>query len=338
MRNIRLIYIIIFAAVSMVSTNAANHEKEFRKFLGKHDIAEDVKGVPSNSSYEFWKTVLDTNEQLYKFAKDMEKGRGAEKEALEKISHVPRFYPQYDESVIESLQGKCDTILMDMGIADLGINCSLHIVYDDEANAYAALTEKGFAICLTTGLLDKKGVNYNILKGYIAHEFAHGALMHQVRRLYAQAKKRRKEELLGGIAVGLNAVAIGAEAYATANGVPPSGTDYAAAISKIQNDVKTSTLKYSFQYDREQEMEADLIAFRFMENLGCGEDFINGLRILGTQYDALYSEYSDHPTIQYRIAFLQYAQSNPNLKSTSDKKAKDKASHPERHSGDDLYD
>jgi len=85
-------------------------------------------------------------------------------------------------------------------------------------------------------------------------EFAHGALLHHARGFYAQAKERRKNELLGGIAAGLNGLAAGMEAYnAAAYGIPTSGTDYGAAIANIGNDIKISTLKYSFKYSREQE-------------------------------------------------------------------------------------
>ena len=246
------------------------------------------------------------------------------------MCQVPRFYPQYDETIVESMQGFCDTLLIDMGIADLGIKCSLHMVYSDEVNAYTALTEDGFAMCITTELASKKGITYEILMGYVAHEFAHGALLHHARGFYAQAKERRKNELLGGIAAGLNRLTAGMEAYnAAAYGIPTSGTDYGAAIANIGNDIKISTLKYSFKYSREQEFEADLFAYRFLEHIGKGEEFINGLRILGTAYDTLYDEYSDHPTTGSRIDFLKYVQLHPELGNKKNAKLKKKRNEPE---------
>lgn len=59
----------------------------------------------------------------------------------------------------------------------------------------------------------KEGITRNMLKGFVAHEFAHGVLLHQILRFYAEAKKRRKNELLGGIAMGLNVVAAGFDGY-----------------------------------------------------------------------------------------------------------------------------
>ena len=149
--------------------------------------------------------------------------------------------------------------------------------------------------------------------------------MHHIRGLYAEAKERRKNELLGGIAVGLNVLAVGANAYtAGMTGTSYDNTPYLDAIENIGNEIKISTLKYSFKYSREQEIEADLFAYRFLENLGCAEEFINGLRILGTQYDVIYSEYSNHPTISERINFLKFVQLHPELGNKQNAKLKKK--------------
>ena len=302
---------------------AASVEKQYKKLIHNFDVCDEAKALDSPNPAVFIKTFLDNNELLLEFLKDMDKKKGAEKEALSKAAQLPRFYPKYDNSIVEELQGFCDTILIDMGIPDIGIDCSLHVCYDDTPNAFAALTENGFAICITSGLYTSKGINYYILLGYVAHEFAHCALLHHIRSLYAEAKKRRKNELLGGIAAALNGLAAGIEAYnAAAYGIPKSGTDYGAVIANIGTDVKMSTLKYSFKYSREQEFEADLFAYRFLEHLGCGEEFINGLRILGTQYDALNNEFSDHPTISSRINFLNYVAAHPELGNTENAKLK----------------
>lgn len=326
----RKVLVFILIILSMTLAYSANVEKQYKKFIENFDVANEARSLDSVNVVAFWSTLLENNELCSKFVKDLQKNKGAEKEALSKTALLPRFYPQYDESIVESMQGFCDTLLMDMGIAELGLNCSLHLVDSDEVNAFTALTEDGFAMCITTGLASKKGITYEILMGYIAHEFAHGALLHHVRGYYAEAKERRKNELLGGIAAGLNGLAAGMEAYnAAAYGVPTSGTDYGARIANIGNEIKSSTLKYSFKYSREQEFEADLIAYRFLEHIGAGEEFINGLRILGTAYDSLYDEYSDHPTISARIDFLKYVQQHPELGNKKNAKLKKKRTETE---------
>lgn len=310
---------------SIILVNAANVEKQYKKLIESFDISNEAKILDSINPTAFWNAMIDNNELCIKFLKDLQKNKGAEKEAIEKTAQLPRFYPQYDETIVENMQGFCDTLLMNMGIKNLQINCSLHLINSDEINAYTALTEDGFAMCITTGLFTKKGVTYEILMGYVAHEFVHGALFHHIRGFYAQAKERRKNELIGGLAIGLNSLAAGLEAYNSATyGTPPSGTDYVAIVDDIAENIKISTIKYAFKYSREQEFEADLIAYRFLEHQGNRDSFINGLRILGTSYDALYNEFSDHPTIGNRIDFLKYVQQHPELGNKKNAKLKKK--------------
>ena len=317
--------IFCYFLLSVLCLCASNQEKEYKKLISKLDVADEVKNVEFYNSYEFWRTTIDNDEVFKKFLKDIAKNKGAEKEALQKTADIPRFYPQYEETIVESMQGFCDTLLMDMGIVQLGLDCSLHIIYSDEINAFTALTEDGFAMCVTTGLLRKKGITYKILMGFVAHEFVHGAFLHHIRGFYAEAKDRRKREIVAGIAIGLNSFSAGLEAYnAAAYGIPQSGTNYGAIMANIVTDLKVSTLKYSFKFSREQEYEADLLAYRFLENLRMGDCYIDGLRILGTEYDSLYSEYSDHPTITSRINFLKYVQLHPELGKKHSKSKKKK--------------
>lgn len=318
--------LLILSFLFVLTSQAGSFDKEYKKLIEKFDVADSAKSVSPNSPVAFWNAVLDGNESLIRFGIDMKKNEGAEKEALKKTAQLPRFYPQYDESIIENMQGFCDTLLIKMGIADLPIKCSLHVIYSEEVNAYMVLTEDGFAMCLTSALLMRKGVTDDILMGYVAHEFVHGALLHHIRSFYSSAKERRKNEVLAGIAAGLNGMAAGANAYAAGmSGQYYDNTPYYEAIANLDNVVKESTLMHSFAFSREQEYEADLIAFRFMENmLGSGEEFINGLRILGSANDQPYDEDSDHPTMTSRIDFLKFVQQNPSLRNKVNKKLKKK--------------
>lgn len=206
----------------------------------------------------------------------------------------------------------------------------MHVIYSDDVNAYTVLTEDGFAMCITLPLMLKKGVNYEILMGYVAHEFSHGVLLHHIRSNYAAAKERRKQDLKAGITEALTAVAHASGDIANMQyGIPSQKTSLDRyidnvhlenAINNIENKAKTSTIKNSLKYNREQEYECDLIAFRFLQNLGIGEQYINGLRILGTEFDELYDDYSDHPTTIERIEFIKYANANPSLGNKNNKK------------------
>ncbi len=307
---------IVFCLLCAIFANSADLDKEFKKLIEKYDISDSAKVVEKNNPEKFWQSVLFYNEPVIKFIRDIKKKRGAENEALKKVSELPRFYPQYDESIIESLQGFCDTILIDMGISSLPVKCSLHVVYSDEVNSFNALTEDSFVICLTSALLQRKGITREIIIGFVANEFSHGALQHKLRGLYAGAKQMRKNKLSANIVSGINTFASGIESAMT--GHAPDRLYNYLLDKDLKYKVKTSTEKYIFNYTKEQEHEADLIAFRFLEYFsGDGDNYINALRIMGSLHNHMLDNNGDDiNSISSRINFLKYVQQHPELGNT----------------------
>lgn len=315
-----IIFFLLLLVSCTIPSFAANKSKEYKKILENLDVADSAKAIISDP-VNFWKIAIAEDVSLNTFLRDIKKGRGAEKEAIAKTAEIPRFKTTNNDDIVLSLQGFCDTLLIDMGITDLDVSCSLHVVYSPEINAYSTLSDSGFAMLITTALFFKEGITRNMLKGFVAHEFAHGVLLHQIRRFYAEAKKRRKNELLGGIAMGLNVVAAGFDGYnAGLTGSASNSAYYTSIINQIAKDVKIETTKYRFKYSREQEYEADLFAYRFMKSIGCANDFSDGLKLLGTDYDNLYNDYKDHPTINSRIDLLSFAGKNPAIGNKNCKK------------------
>ena len=303
-----------FAAGNDMTFNPEDARK-YQSLIEKLDVDDCVKSLPKNSPGEFWSAMIANNEALHKFYKDMKKNKGAEQEALEEMSFLAlnRINTMDDDRIVRSMQPYCDSILIDMGIASLGVYCSLHVVDSEEVNAFAALSTNGFAMCLTSGLVNHPQVTREMLMGVVAHEFVHSSLRHQIRYYYEGAKKRRKNELIGGIVTGLLGVAGGLAAASAGYSAPMVFYDMGVITDNI---VQNSTLRQSFHYSRTQEYEADLIAFRFMQNMGLEGEWINCLRAISTEYDDLYNVYSDHPTTDSRIDFLKFAQLNPNISNT----------------------
>lgn len=273
--------------------------------------------MTGNNPTLFWRAVLDGNELLAKFEKNIRKNKGAEKEAIKTFSELPRFYSQYDETLLPDFQPLCDSLLVVNGIADSGLNCSFHIVSSPVSNVFMVLTDDGLSVCMTDELLGRKGVTFAVVTGYVAHEFVHGALQHGLRRCYDAALKRRKDEVAMGIALGCYAFAAGLNSNTTNN------MAYYLYLQDKSQDVESlqkRTAGLQLIYSREQEYEADLIAFRFMQFLGCEDEYIEGLRILGNSYDMQYSSFEDHLSIPARISFLKYVQQHPELGNKSNAK------------------
>lgn len=307
------LFLIVVLAATFIS-NAANPDRMYRKLIEKYDIPAAADTVAPGDPSAFWNAVIDYDAPYTDFLNDMAKDRGAEKEARQETAKLPRLYPQYDQSIVEGMQGYCDSLLTDMGIPSLGRNCALYVVDSDQANTFTALTDNGFAICITTGLMGRKGVTRDVVMGYVADEFVHGVMQMHTQSYYARAKKDRKEKLMGGLLV---AGTIGLVATLEAIDPTPADDYYDYLDNDVDVDVNVNvapqfpTPKFFFKYLPELEYEADLLAYRFMQYMGKGADYINGLKILGSSYYALYGPDTDQPTIQERINFLEYATSHP---------------------------
>ena len=315
MKRVAFILMFLFTAGMMY---AVNIEKRYKHLIENLDVTEEAKAVAADSAAVFWRTAIDSNRQYSKFVKAMKKKRGAEKEALEKVANLPRLYTQYDETIVEGMQGFCDSLLIDMGIPDLGINCSLHIVDSEDPYPFTALTEDGFAMCITTALAAKKGITYDILMSYVANEFVHGAMQHHLRLYYTKAKDRRQSAVAEALAAG---VVVAAGALLADNSAPSDKQEHKdrpapPPVANVNIDVNVPTPRYLFDYLREQVFEADLFAYRFLERMGKGEQLLNALRILGSSYDELFSANKYHPTVENRIDFLKYVKQHPELGNT----------------------
>ena len=314
-KHIQLKLILTLIIISFPAKSQTN--KQFIEYIKRFDISDEAKSIPKNSPSYFWQTALYNNERLLKFRKEISKNKGAETEAKTKISEFPYFYPQYNQSINHSLQEFCDSILIDMGIPNTGIECSLHIINSEEIQTYTLLKEKGFAICLTSALIKSKGVNNKIIKGFIAHEFAHGALMHDIRKYYKVAKSKRGKQLATGFIMGLNAFSNGL------NGTNNSTLNTVVA-HELNKDIESDSHKDLLKYSKEQNIEADLLAFRFMENIGLAEEYINSLRILAGHNINENNPFATQATSKQRIDFIKYAQSHPELGNTINKKLRKK--------------
>ena len=295
-----------------------SYDKEFIKLIQKHDVPVCARNLPSGSGVkDFWDKVLEENAVLLNLVSDISKAKGAEKEALSSVSRMALYDYKLDVEILPSFKGFCDTLVMDMGLP--GKLFELNVIYDPSPNAFTVLTKGGFAICLNTGLLEKLDYDYFRIMAITAHEFVHGALFHHLRNEYAVAKKERKDKLLGGIAAGLNGISQVADAYTS--GITGKEYDphyYEQVYDKIKEDLALSSFKFRYKYSREEELEADLIALRFMQFLGKGKKLTEALQMITGSREYFFSEYeeSDHPSTAYRVEFLNFVTENPQFMST----------------------
>ncbi|MBD5219512.1 MAG: M48 family metalloprotease [Bacteroidales bacterium] len=305
-----LIFMLCMLCISV--SHAKNNNKEFIKIIKAHDVSAVAKELPESAEEkDFWLAVLNNNPITDKFAADIQKGKGAEKQALEAYNRMRAYNYKADVEIVEDLRGFCDTLVMDMGLP--AHIFELNVILDPTPNAFAVLTNDGFAICLNSGLFDALEYDYLRIMAVTAHEFAHGAFFHHIRKEYEVAKKERKDKILGGIATGLTAASAGLDAYtAGLTGQEYDSSVYEKRIAKIADDMKQSSIKFRYKYGRESELEADLAAIRFMQFIGHPEKYIEALQMISSSPDYFWAdEDSDHPSTAYRVEFLNFAIDNP---------------------------
>ena len=151
--------------------------------------------------------------------------------------------------------------------------------------------------------------------GIVAHEMAHLVLKHQQVEVYAQKKIQRKKQNQSSWMMALAGVAyVGGQIAVASTGA------YTMDTGQSFNNLITSTFyaidyEYSkqinemrFEYSREQEIEADIIACMFLEWIGhYPKSYINALASV-QNYEQLTDQemkYASHPTTSFRIRTLK---------------------------------
>lgn len=174
--------------------------------------------------------------------------------------------------------------------------------------------------------------------GIIAHETAHYILAHSLIGAYETEKRLKKNKIAGAIIAGVNAAATG---YAQSQGAYTQETTVDAwrqvnetTLNLFNAAYKDAYGKFRYKYSREQEIQSDIVAIRFLQWNGIsGREYIEALKNLGTEADKYYDSNSDHPKMEFRIALLEYL-----LSDYIPKKQRGKSKQIEKNGSDDIND
>ena len=177
-------------------------------------------------------------------------------------------------------------------------------------NAFATPSNN---IYVTSALAQLYHYNISLLTGVCAHELAHIICAHILNQLWAEKKKEKKNNIWAGVAVGLNTMAHAATSmYAASNGVSYDQS-YWDGVTSINNSLiqsfKEDTYYFRFKYSRDEEIEADILAYKYCEYVGIGGyAYIMALSLLGDDNQGYFkaSKTSMHPTNYFRINLLRY--------------------------------
>lgn len=284
----------------------AQKNKKFDKLIEKYDVIEYVEGIDNNKPELFWDAVWRNNQSLLKLYDACEKKKKSAIEAKKLIGYAGLASRQYYDQlyVIDEARNMTASLKKYLYNNDEELLIKrLDVIHDINPNAF---TTPDGQIFVTDSLVFLLDFSKNMLLGVCAHEMTHFILQHSLSIAFETQKKLQKNKIAAGIASGVSAAA---NAYAQANGAVGSDSwnDVETTIETLFESAYNDASRFKYKYSREQEIEADIIAFRFLEWIGVGgEYYINALKLIGTDNDKYFNKQSDHPTIKMRIQLLEY--------------------------------
>lgn len=292
-------------------------KRQFTSIVRKYDFHyAHASDSTIDVAEDFWCKLLQVNGPFLDLQTEMNKTKKRKmlQKALDELSverygmmlHLKNnctpFEPgELENSLVNRLTGDCRMAADDFRIYPA-----------NERNAFA--TPYG-QIYLTSGLVSQYHFNENLLLGVCAHEMAHSKCSHSLVGLWKQYEKERNNRILAGVTAALYATAMAASSiYSASNGVSYNQSyynDMAVSTTNLYKVISGSSFYYQFKYSRWQEIEADLIAYRFCEATGLGGySYIMALQLLRENDLYLKSEKTDdHPSLAYRIALLKWLHS-----------------------------
>lgn len=299
--------LIILATVALLAMSAGAQRSEAKKYINKYDVTCYIKDIMKGYPDVFWTAIGTHNKRVEEIGKAIESGN---KTALKTADYLIELCAtmQYYDFTANGYSDLTDRIARDLGIEEEHRKTPIRIINDDTYNA--SMDPMG-QMRINTGTI--RTLTYEELIAVCAHELAHLACMHTFDRAWKSEKKKKRNRFWAGLETGLLVGAAAATAgYGIANGVEMqsantilSNAGYFLEVSYADADL--STVRFTYRYSREQEIEADIIAYRFMEYMGYGvRHWISAMRKM-KEIDSrtVLSKYDDHPLTALRLEILE---------------------------------
>jgi Zn-dependent protease with chaperone function len=258
----------------------------------------------NNGEYSvFWEHIKRESIEYGKYMNDKSNfARNSANEFFRIVSRDKPYLPELDMREVEMMRSF-------VGHRYTKYIKRIIVEQTDELNAGA--TPNGI-IYITRGIANEMDANQRC--AIIAHEIAHIVLKHSEIHYYARKKIEKNNEKQAILAGSLAAIAgYGSMLYA-ADSYAKAGISYDFDAEQFNNTMqnignaidtgyKINAMKRKYEYSREQEMEADIVACMFLKWVGKEPvDLISALKKLDPAYTI--SEYDTHPSLMFRISVL----------------------------------
>jgi len=299
--------LIIFTTVAVLTMSACAQSSEVKKYIKKYDVQKITCSLPKGDAKSFWNQVRVSNKKNL----ELEQAQQSKSKTLEEAMQILAFavtVNQESDIISQGHDSITKKLSNDLGIQKLTTILPIRIISSSEVNA--SMDALG-QMRINIGAIGR--FSYEELLAVCAHETAHFACSHALSRTWKTCKRQKTNkfwaELETGLLVGAAAATAG---YGIANGQQMNAANTILAnpdifLQEAYSDAEGATTRYFFRYSREEEVEADIIAYRFMEFMGYQpKHYISALKKL-QQYDnrAATGKYESHPIISIRIETLQ---------------------------------
>lgn len=279
---------------------------DVKRVINKFDAPYLRKASSLRIPTDFWNTIIANDKNVAKYnnaVKKNDKTLNAAYNALVVYDNQTQTY----EYITTEYNDIVERLVYDLGIGELTYKKPVKVIMDETINASMDYTgqmriNKGCFIYLT----------YKELLAVCAHEMAHYACAHVITSVWKVAKKQKTNRAWASLGTALTVgMVAGASMYGGSNGVDVSHLNDLIAHSDIllgaaYADADQATVRYKYRYSRNDESEADIIAYRFMEQMGYGGEHVLSLlrKLIDLYGDTPAGKYDDHPSKVFRCQVI----------------------------------
>lgn len=281
-----LLVVLAFIPVCLLSQT-----RKQAKYAEKFDVLKYLPQESDRNPATFWKAITQNNDEFQKNIKKFEDAKGLAKQSKREVMNdaykfkIQRqmYRRQTDEDV-----AYCKTVRIIM-LGDENSEMDFEIVENQEPNAYC--TPDGY-VCIYTGILERLKSDIKLMIGILAHEITHYKYQHALILRHKTLKKEREN-------------AIGAAINHVGESIL-NMPDKEQRIQNIYDRAQKQTDLYNFKYSRDEELEADIVAYRFLDWMGIDPSYYDKALRYSEPFGASHEEKddNDHPTTPFRLGVL----------------------------------
>ncbi|MCM1110452.1 MAG: hypothetical protein NC336_04540 [Clostridium sp.] len=294
--------------------------KTFLSLIERYDIRESVAAIDSGALPEvFWERVSAGSPELSSLREAVARRDPATMAGIKRLHGLHRYSPSRSIARIDLLQSWIDSLAQRM----LGISSHARAVVLRHPWATATIAEGDGGITyllVNDGLLERcesfgADTASLMLEAAMARAYAHGVMAHHLREFVARERKLDRFALWSAIA-GLVSGRVSREIMRQYD-----REEYIDDLRMLYPDrqylenIEAESAAYYFPFSDELEIEADIVAYRFMEWRGHGDAYIASVAMLDDPLlpPLVFTNDNQSESTRFRIALLKFMRDNPDL-------------------------